>query len=177
LTDDKTLESSVKAIYFGYLGATKTSGSSLGTPAYIENKSDWQMRSEAAYSMLTEAKQLEEQLASLIEAIGTLAKDRNELGTLISDLGKISGVARQKTKSENRTTASETTDSDYIATEVATALNRIFSEPPKETGAKTDAAKTDGAKTDAAKKDAAKTDAAKKDAAKTDAKNAAKMDE
>jgi hypothetical protein len=159
LTDLKTLESSVKTIYSGYLEATKMGGldHSGWAPTTIENKSDWQMRSEAAYGMLTEAKQLKQQLESLYKATSTLKKDRDALTALIVDL-----AARGEPRSGYKV---EPSDSDLITAEFAKALNRIFSKPPAEKPA-ADAAKKGAAKKDTSKKDATKDDAAKDNTAK-----------
>jgi hypothetical protein len=137
LSDAKILESSIKKIEFGYLEATKISGAMKPADA-AEDKSPWQLKTEAAYDLLSEAKQLNDQLHSLDTAISTLKENRDELSALISALG----------------TTSETSDSDITAG-AANALSRIFSKPPAETPA-ADAAKKETAKDDTAKKETPK---------------------
>lgn len=142
--------------------ATKLSGAQKPGDAK-EDKSPWQLRTEAAYDLLTEVRRLQRQLDLLRTAISTLNKDRGELTALVSLLGTISEPAYGKSESEHKLAAAnlapvETSDSDLLTAEAAKALNRIFSKRP------TEKPPAEAAKKDATKKD----DAAKKDTAKKD---------
>lgn len=159
LTDAKTLAASLRKIEVGYLDATKT-GFAESPGLQADDKSHWQLKTEAAYDLLSETKQLNEELHSLDKAVS----DRLELSALISDLGTISQKAHEKSESEHKLAAAklapvETSNPDLITAEAAKALNRIFSKrPPEKPPA--DATKKETAKDDAAKKDTAKKDTA-----------------
>jgi cell fate (sporulation/competence/biofilm development) regulator YlbF (YheA/YmcA/DUF963 family) len=172
LTDASELERSVRKIYSGYLKATKKDESAKSNAdnskkGKEQTDADNADGAPAAYDMLTEARQLKDQLQSLCKEMRTLEKDRVELSALISALGTISEAAHEKSEFEHKTAAVETSNSDLIAAEAAKALNRIFSKRPAEKPA-ADATKKDAAKKDTAKKDTAKKDTAKDDTAKKD---------
>ena len=149
LTDADELEKSVHKIYSSYLKATKkaeSANSNADDPKKGKEKTapDEADGVPAAYDMLTEARQLSQQLPSLCKEMGTLENDRVALSQLISDLGTIrEGLQLESTKR----------DSDDIKAEVAKAVNRIFSKPPAEKPTP-ETTKKETTKKDATKKDA-----------------------
>ncbi len=152
LTDVKTLAASLMKIQVGYLDATKTIFADK--PAdQPDDKSRWQLKTEAAYDLLTETQELRDQLH---KAIGTFKKNQDDLAALVSDLA----------------TLSETSNSYLIKAAVASTLNGIFFKPPEKKSAaevaKKDAEKKEGVKKDAEKKEGVKKDAAKEETSKSE---------
>ena len=142
LTDVKTLAASLMKIQVGYLDATKTIFADK--PAdQPDDKSRWQLKTEAAYDLLTETQELRDQLH---KAIGTFKKNQDDLAALVSDLA----------------TLSETSNSYLIKAAVASTLNGIFFKPPEKKSAaevaKKDAEKKEGVKKDAAKEETSKSE-------------------
>ena len=115
LTDKKELACSLRRIVVGYLDATKTIFSAK--PAdQSDDKSRWQLKVEAAYDLLTETRELRDQLH---KAIGTFKKDQDNLAALVARLAGISAISK----------------SDLIKAATANTLNAIFSKLPENQGA------------------------------------------
>jgi len=143
LSDDKALATSLRRIEVGYVDATKTTEETKLKLQNSYDKSVWQFRAEAAYDLLTETKQLSDQLDDLKDGVKDLKKKRAGLIRVICTLSGISSV---------------NPDSLVVLRRAAgTALNAIFSKPPKKKKAAAPAKK------DEAKKETAKTDTNKKD--------------
>jgi len=135
LADAKSLAASLRKIEIGYLDATKTLFATTPKPAdQPDDKSHWQLETEAAFDFLTEATQLKDELDALSDFTG----DRADLAKLLSEFATIPA------------------NCELIKAAVASAINKIFSKPPEKKpaaeGAKQDATK-EGEKKDADKKD------------------------
>jgi hypothetical protein len=153
LGDEKTLAACLRKIEVGYLDATKTTFSD--TPArQRDDKSRLQLKAEAAYDLMTETKQLSDQLQKLQGDIGDLQKNRDALNGVISELGGIS----------------DKPSSYLVKVAVGNALNAIFSKPPKKKPA-AEGAKKEETKKDSEKKEDDKKATDKKDSDKKDSDN------
>jgi hypothetical protein len=153
LKDAKSLATCLRKIQVAYLDATKTNFSEK--PAdQADDKSRWQLKAEAAYDLLTETKQLSDQLQKLDEGFRDLTKNRGALSGVVSELGGISKEA----------------SSYLVKAAVGNALNAIFSEPPKKKPA-AEGAKKDQTKKDSGKKEDEKKATDKKDSDKKDSNN------
>ena len=98
----------------------------------LENTSDktsQQFKTEAAYDLLTEARQLNAQLHDLDKAVADLKKNRDQVNELISALGDISRKPRDL-EAERRAGGGKT-NPELIQVAVANTINAIFSKPPK----------------------------------------------
>ncbi len=146
LADAKSLAASLKKIEVAYLDATKTVFAKKATDQ-ADDKSHWQLKTEAAYDLLTETTQLRDELDSLSD----FTVDRADLAKLLSELVTIPAANPE------------------VKAAVANAINGIFSKPPQKTPAAETAKKDtkDGEKKDTDKKD----DAATKDKDKEKSKS------
>lgn len=134
LADAKSLAASLKKIEVAYLDASKTVFAKKAVDQ-ADDKSHWQLKTEAAYDLLSETTQLRDEL----NAVSDFTDGRRDLKTLLSMLANI-GANHAELKPA-----------------VANAINAVFSKPPQTTPAAEKATK-DGATKDAGKKDAATKD-------------------
>ena len=120
-------------------------------PLRSDDKSRWQLKVEAAYDLLTETRELRDQLH---KAIGTFKKDQDNLAALVARLAGISAISK----------------SDLIKAATANTLNAIFSKLPENQGATKTFAMTfelkKGVAEEADNKDAETKDCTKKNAGK-----------
>jgi hypothetical protein len=127
LADEKILGASLKNIEVGYSDATKEINDDKLTLENAYDKTSRQFKTEAAYDLLTEARQLNAQLHDLDKAVADLKKNRDQLIGLISALGDIS----KKAQKAERKAGGGKTDPELIQIAVANTINAIFSKPPK----------------------------------------------
>lgn len=151
LSDEKTLASSLKKIVVGYLDATKTTFSAKPSDQ-ADDKSRWQLKAEAAYDLLTETRDLRDQLH---KAIVTFKKDQDNLTALVAQLAAISSDSK----------------SELIKAAIASTLNAIFSKLPQKQAATDSIVMTFELKRGVPKKEADNKEAETKDGTK---KNAAR---
>jgi hypothetical protein len=103
LADEKILGASLKKIEVGYSDATKEIDDGKLKLEKTYDKTSQQFKTEAAYDLLTEARQLNGQLHDLDKAVADLKKNRGQLIELISALGSISGNAGLNRNAERAT--------------------------------------------------------------------------
>jgi len=157
LADAESLAASLRKIEIGYLDATKTLFATNPVKAadQPDDKSHWQLQTEAAYDLLTETTQLTDELDSL----GDFRDDRTDLANLLSDLAAISNSSNCKL-----------INCELIQATVAIAINQILSKPPEKKPATEEEkkeAKKEGEKKDAGKKDSPAAKGADKEKSKT----------
>jgi len=108
LADAKSLAESLKKIEVSYLNATKTFFAKKAADQ-AEDKSYWQLKTEAAYDFLAETTQLEDELDTLTE----FADSWSDLTGLLSNLAAIGAKH------------------PVLEPAIARAINAIFSKPPE----------------------------------------------
>jgi hypothetical protein len=143
LADAKSLAASLKKIEVAYLDATKTVFAKKATDQ-ADDKSHWQLKTEAAYDLLTESTQLRDEL----DALTDFTDSRPEVTRLLSSLATIGA------------------NNPELRPAVASAINATFSKPPGKKPA-AEEAKKDTGKKDADKKDGAATKDADKEKSKS----------
>lgn len=112
LADAKTLAASLKKIEVDYSDATKTVDVQKLKLEAAGDKTGWQFKTEAAYDLLSDVKDLTSQL----DALGRrFTQNRAAVKSLVSNLARISVDA----------------NSAELRADVASALSRIFSKPPE----------------------------------------------
>jgi hypothetical protein len=158
LTDAETLAASLRKIEVGYLDATKT-GFADSPAQQADDKSRWQLKTEAAYNLLTETRRLSYQLHSLETA---LDNGRDDLREVITGLQEVSDVALKQSGCRDKAATAQTPECALLGA-AANALNAIFSKPPEEKPAE-ELAKKEPAKKEAKASD--KKDDTRKDADK-----------
>jgi hypothetical protein len=107
LADAKSLAESLKKIEIAYLNATKTVFAKKAADQ-AEDKSHWQLKTEAAYDFLAETTQLKDELDTLTK----FANSRPALTGLLSNLAAIGANPK-------------------LQPAVVRAINAIFSKPPE----------------------------------------------